>query len=290
MKKQYPFGTGIVRWISTDWLEQHLHDENLTILDVQPNVHDYIQEHIPGAIYLNEGLWRGYSGKLPTDFVTSKSVREVLSHAGLKNEAPVAVYTGTGPFKNWGDGLEQTMMAYALVRYGHKNVFVVDGGIDKWKAEGKKLSQEFPRVRDSEFEVVVQNDFYIEYNNFRMLKDRADTVLIDARPPDVYQGKGPWIKAGHIPGAINVPWRILMNDKNPALLKPEKEIREILSQNGVIPEKRIICSCGTGREATNQFILLKYYFGYTRVKIYEGSFTEWTSYPENPTVIGPHPY
>jgi len=80
-----------------------------------------------------------------------------------------------------------------------------------------------------------------------------------------------------------------MDDKNKRLLKPDYEIAAIIKAHGVAPEKTIICTCGTGREATNEFILFKWYLNYSKVKIYEGSFTEWTSYPENPTVSGKSP-
>jgi thiosulfate/3-mercaptopyruvate sulfurtransferase len=80
-----------------------------------------------------------------------------------------------------------------------------------------------------------------------------------------------------------------MDADNTRLLRPDKEIEAILEEHDVTRDKLVICSCGTGREATNEFILLKWYLGYPRVKIYEGSFTEWSSYPDNPTVIGSNP-
>ena len=80
-----------------------------------------------------------------------------------------------------------------------------------------------------------------------------------------------------------------MNEKNKALLKSEEEIAEILRAHNFGPEKTVICSCGTGREATNEFLLFKFYLGYPRVKIHEGAFTEWITYPENPTVTGGNP-
>jgi thiosulfate/3-mercaptopyruvate sulfurtransferase len=80
-----------------------------------------------------------------------------------------------------------------------------------------------------------------------------------------------------------------MDDENPRLLKPMDEIGVILAENGVGRDKEIICTCGTGREATNEFLLLRFYLDYPRVRIYEGSFTEWSSHPENETVTGPDP-
>jgi thiosulfate/3-mercaptopyruvate sulfurtransferase len=137
--------------------------------------------------------------------------------------------------------------------------------------------------------VEVRKDYFIEYEKFKEIKDRNDVIVLDARPADVYQGQGPWIKPGHIPGAVNLPWASLMDGKNKALLKPVEEIRSIVKGHGVSPEKTVICSCGTGREATNEFILFKWYLQYPKVLIYEGSFTEWSSYPENQTVTGKNP-
>jgi thiosulfate/3-mercaptopyruvate sulfurtransferase len=289
MKKDYPYGSGTVKWISADWLHENLKKQEMTILDVQPNIHDYIEEHIPGAIYFNEGLLRTYIDAMPARYVPPETIQPVLRYAGLKLGIPAVVYTGTGAAKGWGDGLEQTMMAYSLARFGHDCVYVLDGGLDKWKKEKKPLTKEFSKAAASNFAVRIQSDFYIQYEEFKAIKDRKDVIVLDARPTDVYEGQSYWIKPGHIPGAVNVPWASLMTDTNKSLLKSDEEILAILKANDVRPVKTIICMCGTGREATNEFILFKWYFNYPSVRIYEGSFTEWTAYPENPTVTGKNP-
>ena len=289
MGRNYPFGEGRVRLVSTDWLAEHLDDDGLVIIDVQPNVHDYIQEHVPGAVYMNEGLLRVPRKGLPAVYAPGKAIQAVFRRLGLTEGAPTLVYTGTGPFKGWGDGLEQTMVAYTLARHGLEKVHVLDGGIDKWKDEDRKVVQEFPDVDESEIVVDVEDDYFVDYDEFRKMKDGDDVVLLDARPAGVYEGQGPWMKPGHIPGAVNVPWKSLMHPDNPRLLKPEEELTEIIKGHGISRDKTIICSCGTGREATNEFLLFRFYLGYPKVKIYEGSFTEWSSYPDNPTVTGKSP-
>ena len=80
-----------------------------------------------------------------------------------------------------------------------------------------------------------------------------------------------------------------MDRDNPALLRPEEEIRAAIEERNITSDKTVICSCGTGREATNEFILFKWLLGYPKVRLYEGSYTEWTSYPENPRVVGKNP-
>lgn len=287
-REPYPSGDRKVKWVSTDWLKDHI-DDRMTILDVQPNIHDYVAEHIPGAVFLDEGFLRAAKRGICGQFMCLKAVEPYFQRVGVQNDAPVLVYTGKGAVKGWGDGLEQTMMAYGLTRYGHGNVYILDGGLDKWKAEGKPLSQDFPKVETSKFRGEVQKDYFIPYEEFKATKDRDDVVLLDARPPAVYEGKGAWRKGGHIPGAVNLPWASLMTKENTRQLKPDAELRELVERAGATEDKMIICSCGTGREATNEFNLFKWYFGYPRVRLHEGAFTEWTAYPENPTVMGKNP-
>jgi thiosulfate/3-mercaptopyruvate sulfurtransferase len=286
---KYPYGKGEIRLVSTEWLATQLREGEIMILDVQPNIHDYIREHIPGAVYLNEGLFRYYIGRSPAAWVEPVVIESTLANAGISNDVPLVIYTGTGAYKKWGDGLEQTMVAYTLARYGHNQIYLLDGGLDKWSEEGRPLSQEFRKAEPSLFKLFLRRNYFITYDEFIEMKDNPDVMLLDARPAPIYEGQGPWIKPGHIPGAINLPWTSLMDDKNKSLLKPFEAIRDILDSRNINCDKIIICSCGTGREATNEFILFNFYLGYPDVKLHEGAFTEWTSYSENPTVTGENP-
>ncbi|MFW6040598.1 MAG: sulfurtransferase [Thermoplasmatota archaeon] len=292
MKRKYPYpeGESTVKLVSTDWLEEHYQDKNLMIVDTQPDIHDYITEHIQGAVYFNQKLLRIPKDGRPGVYNDKDVIQNLFRKVGLEKDVPAVVYTGTGDFRGWGDGLEQTMVAYTLARFGHDNVYVLDGGLDKWKKENKPLTKEFPTLEGSDFTVAVRKDYYVDMNEVKEMKDDDDVMLLDARPASMYEGQAIWIKPGHIPGAINLPWKDLMREDNPRLLKPEDELEKILKDNGISKDKTLICSCGTGREATNEFILFKWYLKYPNVKIYEGSFTEWTAYPDNAVVTGPNPY
>ncbi len=289
MERTYPYGTGAVKWVSTDWLEDQLGGREVMILDVQPDVHDYIKRHIPGAVYMNEGLLRCPLLGTPAYYVPIQAIQAVIRRIGLRKGAPVVVYSGSGGFKGWGDGLEQTMMAYSLARFGHDDVYILDGGIDNWIAEDKRISQVFPEVRESNFEVEVRSEYFVEYEEFKQMKDRDDVIVLDVRPANFYEGQSPWSKPGHIPGAVNLPWQSLMDKKNKRLLKPHDEITTIVGEHNIAPESTIISSCGTGREATNTFALFKWYLNYPSVSLYEGSYTEWVAF-DNPTVTGKSPY
>jgi thiosulfate/3-mercaptopyruvate sulfurtransferase len=291
----YPYGKGdgTVKWVSTEWLENHLNDKDLMILDCQPNIHEYISDHIPGAVYWHEGLFRIHEGLIPTRWIPTDAAQILFRTLGLNESKPIVVYSSSGPLSTCGtfigDGLEQTMVAYTLARYGHKNVYLLDGGWEKWKEEKRPLTREYGTTKPSSFAVKLHNKFFIGYDEFLKIKDNPDTVLLDARPPAFYEGQGPWMKPGHIPGAISLPWKTLMDDKNKKLLKPVEQLEAMVKAVGATPDKTIICSCGTGREATNEFMLFRWYLGYPKVRIFEGSFTEWVSYKDNPVVTGKSP-
>jgi thiosulfate/3-mercaptopyruvate sulfurtransferase len=295
MAMTYPYGKGgeTIQWVSTEWLQQHLNDKNLTIIDCQPNIHEYIQDHIPGALYAHENLFRCHEGKIPTRWISVEAATLLFRTLGIDSERHVVAYSSSGPLTACttfiGDGLEQTMLAYTLARFGHHKVYVLDGGFEKWKEEKRPLTREYSTAVSSNYILNLKDEFFIEYDELKKIKDKPDTVLIDARPPAFYEGQGPWLKPGHIPGAVSLPWKTLMDDKNKKLMKTPEQLEAMVKAIGATPDKTIICSCGTGREATNEFLLFKWFLGYPKVRIYEGSFTEWLLYKDNPTVTGKSP-
>ena len=289
----YPSGDSPVKWVSTDWLAKHINDEDLMLLDVQPNVHDYIMGHLPGAIYLNEGLLRSAWSSLPAMYIPPESLKPILDRAGIDPNRPIVVYSASGRYSKCaagsGDGLEQTMMVYSLIRFGHNRVFILDGGLEKWKGEGHELTKVFPQCDQSDFLIDVRKDYFVDYEEFKRLQGREDVIVFDARPFESYKEGGLWIKNGHIPGALSLPWRTLMTKENPKLMRSDEELNQLISRFNITPDKTLLIYCGTGREATNEFLFFKFYLGHEKVRIYEGSFTEWSAHSENPTVTGENP-
>ncbi len=289
MNYPYSKGDGKVKWVSTEWLEDNL-DSELHIFDAQPDVHDYIKEHIPGAYYLNEWFLREMHGNDPARYIPEEAVQIIFQRLGIRKDMPILIYTGKGAYSKKGDGWGQTMCAYSLARFGHDNIYILDGGIDKWKKEEKWLTKTFPFAEESGFEVELHEEYYVEYKEFKQVKDDDDIVVLDARPFKYYAGPSLWSKHGHIPGAKSLQAAALMNPKNRQLMKSIDEIEFLVEEREATPDKTIICYCGTGREATNLFLVFKWYLGYPDVKLYEGSITEWTQRDDNPTVTGPNPY
>jgi thiosulfate/3-mercaptopyruvate sulfurtransferase len=166
---------------------------------------------------------------------------------------------------------------------------LLDGGLANWRSGNHPVTGEPGITRPSATTIDIQVGFLIGYDECRKMKDEADVILLDTRPPAMYEGQGPWPKPGHIPGAVNLPANWLLDDHNPTLLKQEEEIRGILSSCGITPEKTVICSCGTGRSATAVFLILKYFLGYPDVLMYEAGFTGWLKDPDNPVITGKSP-
>jgi thiosulfate/3-mercaptopyruvate sulfurtransferase len=284
----------MVSWVSTEWLEDRLEKNSLVIVDCRQQAHAYLHEHIPGAIHLHEGLLRMHIGKNPVQWISPVAAEILFSILGFEQDCPIVVYSDSKPLTassdNTSDGMEQSMVAYSLARFGCRNILILDGGLSKWKGESRPLTQDPGISRPSSFTVDMQINFLAGYEACTSLKDNPETILLDTRPSTLYEGQGPWIKPGHIPGAVNLPAHWFMDEKNSTLLKTEDEIREILFSCGATPEKTIICSCGTGRTATIVFLVLKFFLGYSDIFMYEGGFTEWSSYPDNPVVTGKIPW
>lgn len=283
----------IIKWVSPEWLYAHLKDAGLIVIDCRQNSHAYFTEHIPGAIYLNEALLRMHIGRIPTRWIPAELAQVLFRNLGLEQDRPIVVYSEFRPKNSSapvaGDGLEAAFVAYSLARFGCRRVMILDGGLGLWKVKGHPLAQDFGESSPSGFTVEMPIDLFIGYEECVRIKDHNDVVLLDTRPAAWYEGRGPWRKPGHIPGAVNLPSTYLLDPDNPTLLKPEEEIHSVISDLGITPEKTIICSCGTGRTATVVFLILKWYLGYPDVVMFEGGFTEWVSHAENITVTGKMP-
>jgi thiosulfate/3-mercaptopyruvate sulfurtransferase len=279
----------VIKYVDIQWLKTNV-NLPFRILDFQPDVHDFIKEHIPGSIYMNEKHFRYFYKNQPAVYVSPTVIESIFSQVGLNNAMPVVIYSGIGRYSQQGDGLEQTMAAYTLARFGHREIYILNGGIDSWIEGGGELQKSYNSIEQNSFVSNINDNLFVNYQQFKELTNTTNTITIDVRPNSVYEGQSLWSKPGHIPGAINLPWRQLMSHTNARLLRPEHQIRELISSKGINESQKVLLYCGTGREATAAFIIFKYVLNYPQVKLFEGSFTEWCIYPDNETVTGPDPF
>jgi thiosulfate/3-mercaptopyruvate sulfurtransferase len=269
--------------VTPEWVAAHADDKDLRILDVRPDVHAYFAGHVPNAVHVADACLRGPANGLPVQFLPPESMAELLARAGITNDCRVVVYS---------DGehvLGATMMAYCLERLGHSNIMIMDGGYAAYAAS-QKPTQSYPRYEPGRFAPHFERSIFVTLDEVKTLKDQPGVTLIDSRPPPVYRGEvKTWMRSGHIPGAVNIDWHTLMETENLHKFRSREEIARIFEQQGVTRDQDIIVSCGTGREATLEYLYLKHVLGLPKVRVYEGSWTEWCSHPELEIATGERP-
>ncbi len=274
-------------FVTTEWLAEHLEDENIRIADCRFNLVDseegirlYLKDHIPGAVYFHlnndlSGPVLSHGGRHPLPSLDK--IKQTLQLAGISQDTIVVAYDG-------GEGAFASRLWWLLKYVGHEKVYLLNGGFKAWKEAGYKVSSEFPGINETNYELSVNHDILASYEDVKNLVDKRDenTILIDSRDRNRYLGIEEPIdkKAGHIPGAINMVWS---EGFDKGLFKSSKEQEKRFS--AIDKDKKIIVYCGSGVTATPNFIALKA-AGFHEVKLYAGSYSDWVSYDENKIEIG----
>lgn len=268
-----------IQFVSPSWVATNAKDPNLRILDVRTTPLDYIEGHLPGAVNIAEQAFRGPNGFLPAQYWDNNQLTGLFTRAGIDNKNKVLVYSdGLGV-------LGATMVAYLLERSGVQEIAILDGGVAGYKAANQAMTKEFPRYTASQFTMRENPSVRVSLKDVKQLVNRPGVVFLDPRPPELFRGeKNVWVRNGHIPGARNIPWATFTEAnnaqeslKNPHKLKSLDEIRKLLADRNIKPSDDIIVSCSTGREATLQYVVLKHLLGYPKVRVYEGSWTEYST-------------
>jgi thiosulfate/3-mercaptopyruvate sulfurtransferase len=259
------------------------------VLDVRPVPPlDYISGHLPNAVHLSEQAFRGPNGRLPYQIWDQADLANLLSKAGIGNADKVLVYS------DGANVLGASLVAYILAKSGVPTVGVLDGGFSAYKASGASTTKQYPSYRFGSFRPTTVPGLAISLKELLPLVGKPNVVIVDPRPKAMFEGTDQtFIRNGHIPGAINITWQSVTEASNPdeALKNPHKiksveELRKLFVSQGVTPDKTVIVSCSTGREASLQYLILKHVLKYPNVRIYEGSWTEYSA-TQNPVQTGP---
>ena len=260
--------------VSTDWLEEHLTDPNLRIIEVDEDTSAYERDHVPGAIAWNWST--DLHHPILRDYLDKDGFSRLLSQAGVTGDTTVVLYGGNN---NW-----FAAYAYWLLRYrGYDQVVLVDGGRLKWKIEDRPLTSEVPSYAPTEFTITGD-----ERPEFRALRDRvlaSDGVdLVDVRSPEEFSGEKlapdhlpqeqPYV-GGHIPGAVNVPWARAANEDGS--FKSAGELAAIYTDAGVTGIDEVIAYCRIGERSSHTWFVLHELLGFENVRNYDGSWTEYGS-------------
>lgn len=280
---------GVVSFINPSEAAAAAQSGQWKVLDVRPVPGlEYISGHLPNAVHISEQSFRGPNGKLPYQIWAATDLANLLSQAGIANRDKVLVYSdGTNV-------LGASLVAYILEKSGLPRVAIVDGGFSGYKAANQPVTKAFPAFTTANFKPTSTPNLAIKLPELLPLIGKPDVVIVDPRPKALFEGtEQTFIRNGHIPGARNITWQSVTEANNPdeALKNPHKlksipELRQLFESRGVTPDKLVIVSCSTGREASLQYVILKHLLGYPKVRIYEGSWTEYSA-TNHPIQTGP---
>ncbi len=265
--------------VTPQWLEQNAADPNIRVIDVRQNVYDYFAGHVPGAVHLADSAMRFPFEGYPTQYPETFMIGQLLSRAGVKKGNRVVLYSDS-------DGvLGATMVAYLLERVGHTDIAIVDGGWGDYKT--LRTSQEYPQYKSASYDVLDNRVVRASTDDVKAAIGK-ETKFIDARPANVYRGEvKTWIRNGHIPGAYSIPWKTLVEENNSHKLKPIADLRAAFTAKGFKETDDIIVYCGTSREASIEYFVLKHLLKFPRVRLYEGSWAEYSNHKDLQVETGP---
>lgn len=280
---------GVIKLITPEQAAAGASSGQWKILDVRPVPPlDYISGHLPNAVHLSEQAFRGPNGKLPYQIWPARDLANLLSKAGISNNDKVLVYS------DGNNVLGASLVAYILEKSGVPTIGILDGGFSAYKGQGQPVTKVFPVYNPGSFNPKSVPGLAISLKDVLALVGKPNVVIVDPRPKGMFEGtEQTFIRNGHIPGAINITWQSVTEANNPdeALKNPHKlksieALRQLFVSRGVTPDKTVIISCSTGREASLQYVVLKHLLGYPNVRIYEGSWTEYST-TDNPVQTGP---
>ncbi len=260
--------------VTTDWLANNLENRNVRVAEVSIIDGLYEEGHIPGAANIS---WHTDLVDNPNrDIVNKENFEKLMSRLGVTPETTVVLY---GDHDNW----FAAWGVWIFKVYGHDNVKLLDGGRRKWLAEDRPLDTIAPDIRPTDYKVTEVNlEIRARLNDVvAVAEGREEAHLVDIRSPDEFQGRvfAPAgiqelsIRAGHVPGAVNVPWVAAVNPAD-GTFRSEEELRKIYADKGVDGSKPAIVYCRIGERSAHTWFVLSQILGY-EVKQYDGSWTEY---------------
>jgi thiosulfate/3-mercaptopyruvate sulfurtransferase len=276
--------------VSTDWLAAHLNDATVKIIDASykmPGVlplpsDDYLAAHIPGAAFFNVNTIADPNDPRPHMYPDAKQFARDVSALGISSDDTVVAYDS-------GAWVAAPRAWWMFLSFGHPNVKVLDGGLQKWKAEGRAIESGAVAAKPGKFQARLDPRYI---RSKEQLLDNLGTnreQLIDARPRARFEGTvaEPWPgrRPGHIPGSRSVPYAELF-DANTGAMKPLEELRKAFTGADVDMTRPIVTTCGSGVSALVLTLAL-YRLGVRGSALYDGSWAEWGLPDGPPVATGP---
>jgi len=259
--------------VDTDWVEQHLGDDSIRIVEVDENPALYAEAHIPGAIGFD---WKkDLQDQVKRDFLGPEDFGRLFGSRGVSNDHTIVLY---GDRNNWFAAYTYWYLKY----YGHDDVKLMNGPREKWIAEGRPTTTDLPDHAPATFEAKPGDE------SIRAMRDQVrealgdGNVLVDVRSPQEFSGELIAMagyeqegaqRSGHIPGAKSIPWAQAV--KEDGTFKSADELRELYGGKGVLTGEPIIAYCRIGERSAHSWFVLHELLGQEDVRNYDGSWTEW---------------
>jgi thiosulfate/3-mercaptopyruvate sulfurtransferase len=261
--------------VDTAWVAQRLDDPKVRLVESNEDVLLYDTGHIPGAVKVD---WTNdLNDPVVRDYLQKEQFEQLMSRLGISNDTTVVFY---GDKNNWW----ATYAFWVFKLFGHEDARIMNGGRQKWIAEGRKLTPDKPQYELTQYTAQERSDAEIRAfrDEVRAALGQPDIALVDVRSPDEFSGKKLHmpeypqegaLRGGHIPGAQSIPWATAVAEDG--TFKPREELERIYGGKGVTSDKDVIAYCRIGERSSHTWFVLKYLLGYNNVKNYDGSWTEW---------------
>lgn len=273
--------------VSADWLQERLEKPGLSIVDgswylpaqKRDPLAEYDAAHIPGAIFFDQDTVVDPDSKLPHTLPSPELFARFAGSMGIARDDTIVVYDGPGMFS-----APRVWWMFRLM--GAREVYMLDGGFDRWKADGRPVTAEPTKIAPGLFEVDYDPGRVASLDDMREVVESGSAQIADARPAGRFAGTDPeprqGIRSGHMPGARSVPATSLSRDGK---LLPVNELRQVLESAGLDLSKPVVTSCGSGVTAAAISLALAS-VGHQDNRLYDGSWTEWGGRDDTPVVTG----
>ena len=259
--------------VDTQWVEDHLDDDSIRIVEVDENPALYAEAHIPGAIGFD---WqKDLQDQVKRDFLGPDDFGKLFGSKGVSNEHTVVLY---GDRNNWFAAYTYWYLKY----YGHDRVLLMNGPREKWIEEGRPTSTDAPSHTAATFEARAPDESIRAMRDEMLKLVGSQTRLVDVRSPQEFSGELIAMagyeqegaqRSGHIPGAINVPWAQAVQEDG--TFKPADALRELYGGKGALDGDDIVAYCRIGERSAHTWFVLHELLGQDNVRNYDGSWTEW---------------
>lgn len=264
--------------VSPAWLAEQLAATpvNVAVIDARPSLKAYLTGHLPGAQPLVVDSTRSASGGVPGVLFPWETLSLVIHRLGISRSTPVVVYGEESD-------IDATYVAAVLRVSGVAQVSVLDGGFERWTAEKRPVTKERRVVPLTNDTLVPDAKALVGLEDVRAAVEKKSALLLDVRPAEPYA-------AGHLPGAKNRFWASdVVPDGQPGAgtFRGDVEIRSDFEALGITKETPVIVYCNSGHQASETLFMLRYQLGYPNVKLYLGSWLEWSMTPGTPKEVTP---